>query len=70
MPRTTFEERGEPKWNRTEVFLSFYALPLGQTGSGGGWLDHDPCVRTGGTMEGTTEGTMTGHYGGALLRAP
>ena len=77
---TTFEERGEPKWNRTGVFLSFYALPLGQTGSGGGRLDQDPCVRSGGTMEGTTEGTMTGtmtgiyggHCGGiteALMKA-
>ena len=35
-PRTTtFEEKGEPKRNRTEVplFTSLKALPLGQTGS-------------------------------------
>ena len=36
VPRPTFEERGKPKLNRTEVLLLSYhpnALPVGQAGS-------------------------------------
>jgi len=42
---TTFEERGEPKWNQSEVLLltSLMPLPLGQAGSyspeNPGWLN-------------------------------